>query len=79
MSMLEFYARRAQTTIGLEHLAALRALRSYIKQTPDKELLKAIEEWTDLALLRTLVEAGLRRPLLDAVMRKAEELILRGR
>ena len=73
------YLKHAATTKGLEHLAAIRQLRWYIKITKDKEMLNIIRGITDMKLLRTLVEAGLREPLLTVTVRKADELIERRR
>ena len=77
MSALELIARRAARTRGIRHLTAIQALRDYIRESSDEELIKAINRITDMTVLRTLIEAGLRRPLLDAVIARTEELIRR--
>lgn len=60
MSALETYAKQAQIVKGTYHLAAIQSLRSYIKLTPEEELIKYINMITDLDLLRILQEAGIR-------------------
>ena len=77
MSMLEAYARRVLETKGLEHQIALSILRDYMKVTPIEELIAQIDTIYDTDVLKALWEAGLRKPLMDAVIRRIE--ILQGR
>ena len=77
MSMLEAYARRVLESKGLEHQIALSILRDYMKVTPIEELIAQIDTIYDTDVLKALWEAGLRKPLMDAVIRRIE--ILQGR
>jgi len=77
--MLERYAKRVVETRGMMHLIQLARLREYIRTTPIEYLIQEIGKLTDLNQLRALVEAGLRPPLLEAVLRRTNELMLRRR
>lgn len=79
MSALELYTKATRKARGMQHLIALRALRAYIKETRRADLRMAIRRMTDLALLRTLWEAGLDVDLQREVLRRADELITRRR
>lgn len=74
MSLLAKYIKRAKETKGWIHIANIVALRHYMKEVPEKELLTAIAELNNQQSLRTLIEAGLRQPYLNAVLRRAKEL-----
>ena len=56
-------------------MVALGELRSYLKYSSESEVIKQIENIQDMTLLRALLEAGLRPRLLDAVTKKADELL----
>jgi len=79
MAALELHAKQALIVKGVWHLNAIRALREYIRQTSEKDLLEAIDKINDVDVLRTLLEAGLHEPLLTAVTRRAEEIPRRMR
>ena len=52
----------------------LRALRSYLKTTPEEMILREIKDITWPRALRALWEAGLAQPLQDAVLKRLSEL-----
>ena len=60
MSALETYAKQIIETKGTLHLAALEALRSYLKLTSEEEIIRHVNMITDPAILRALIEAGMR-------------------
>ena len=74
MNRLAYYANRVYETAGLQHQTALWALRSYIKATPEKELLDDIKETHRSEQLRAMWEAGLNATLQQAVLAREEEL-----
>lgn len=67
-------AKSVSESFGLLHQSNLRVLRNYIKVTPEEELVKEMVEIKEVALLRTLWEAGLSSGLQDVVLEKLEEL-----
>ena len=73
MTELERLARSVSDTFGIHHLRALQSLRTYIAGTDDRWLISEIMEIPEARLLRSLLEAGLRQPLLDTVLKRAEE------
>jgi len=75
MSALETYAKQAQIVKGTYHLAAIQSLRSYIKLTPTEDLIKYINMITDVDLLRTLEEAGMRADAYKALISRMNQLI----
>lgn len=77
MSALELYARQARNSKGLHHAERMHTLRQYINITPEPKIIEAILHMTDLALLRTLWEAGLRADQQEAVLRRSRELVER--
>lgn len=79
MSMLTRYIKECKETRGIYHMFALRTLRRYLKSEPEEHLIDAISEITNDASLRILVEAGLKPPLMAAILRRSEELRLRRR
>ena len=74
MAELESLARSVSDTFGIHHLSALQSLRIYIAGTDDCWLISEIETIPEQRLLRALLEAGLRQPLLDAALARAKEL-----
>jgi len=68
MSALELYAKAALETKGIAHLQAISSLRKYLLQITDEEATRYINMITDLNILRTLIEAGMRAALLKAVL-----------
>jgi hypothetical protein len=60
MSALELYAKQIINTKGTNHMAALEALRAYIRLTSEEELVRYINIITDPDILRALMEAGMR-------------------
>lgn len=60
MSALELYTNTIILTRGTAHLAALQALRTYLKLTPEQETIRYINMITDQEQLRALIEAGMR-------------------
>ena len=77
MSALELLLTEAYKTRGFMHLSAIRALRQYINQLTEEELITAIDKLNDLEIMRTLVEAGLKARPLAALVRRQEELTKR--
>uniref|UniRef100_A0A6H2A4D1 Uncharacterized protein n=2 Tax=viral metagenome TaxID=1070528 RepID=A0A6H2A4D1_9ZZZZ len=61
-------AIRVVETYGLLHKANLTALRLYIKEHTEDELVKEVKDIREAPLLRALWEAGLSQRLQDAVM-----------
>jgi len=74
MSALELYAKQVRTTKGTQHLAALEALRAYMRLTHELELIMYINMITDPDILRTLMEAGMRAEAWTATVRRADML-----
>ena len=59
---------------GLHHQLVLRALRDYIKRTPQEILIKEIKDITWAKALRACWEAGLSAPLQEAVLEQLEKI-----
>lgn len=74
MTELERLARSVSDTFGIHHLRALEELRYYIAANDDRWLISEIMEIPEQRLLRALLEAGLRQPLLDAALAQSKEL-----
>jgi len=77
VSQLGYYARRVAESVGMEHQIVLRNLRAYIKQTPERELLEAIQVISSPSELRALWEAGLNAALQEAVLKRYDEIVAR--
>lgn len=77
MSYLEEFAKRTRNTRGLLHQRNLGVLRNYLGTTPEDQLIEAIEKFTDIELLKTLWEAGLKLRLQEPVLRRYTELSTR--
>jgi hypothetical protein len=60
MSALELYAKEIANRKGIKHMAALEALRAYMRLTTVEEMIRYINMITDPEILRTLIEAGMR-------------------
>jgi hypothetical protein len=75
MSALETYAIQALTTKGTVHMAAIQSLRKYINLCSELELELAINRITDLDILRTLIEAGMRGNLHKVTVSRINMLI----
>jgi hypothetical protein len=60
MSALELYAKQVIGAKGTEHMAALEALRSYMRLTHEEDIIRYINMITDPEILRALIEAGMR-------------------
>ena len=67
MSALETYLKGCATTRGLEHINAIRALRTYIRLTSEEDITLAINRITDIMLLKHIIEAGVNARLQKAV------------
>jgi len=74
MSALELYAKQVRTTKGTQHLAALEALRAYMRLTSQEDIIRYVNMITDPDTLRTLIEAGMRGETLKATVRRADML-----
>jgi len=61
-------AIRVVETYGLLHKANLKALRLYIKEHTEDELIKEVKGIREAPLLRALWEAGLSQRLQDTVV-----------
>lgn len=72
--LLERMARSVSETYGMLHQMNLRALRNYIKTTPEEELIKQVANVREAILLRSLWEAGLSSGLQEAVLERLEKL-----
>ena len=59
---------------GLHHQLVLKALRDYIKTTPEETLLKEIKDITWPKALRALWEAGLNSRLQSAVLEQLDKI-----
>ena len=68
-------AKQVGDSFGLLHQTYLRALRLYIKEHATEELVEEISGIEDVALLRTLWEAGLYQSLQDAVIEQLDKLM----
>ena len=75
MSALELYAKTIRGTKGTQHLAALEALRSYMRLTTVEEMIRHINTITDTDILRTIQEAGARGELYKALISRMNLLI----
>lgn len=71
---LKSVARRVTESFGLLHQTNLRALRLYIKDHTEEELIKEIAEIEDGRQLRILWEAGLSARLQDAVLEQLNKI-----
>ena len=71
---LERLARSVAESYGMLHQLQLTALRSYIKTTPEEELIKQVAEIKEAVLLRTLWEAGLSSGMQKAVLDRLEKI-----
>ena len=71
---LKKYTESVVESRGLIHQTTLRALRLYVKTTPEQTLLREIKDITWPKALRALWEAGLSQPLQDAVLNQLEKL-----
>jgi hypothetical protein len=74
MSALEELCRRVHHSRGMFHKLALEALRDFLNTTPEERLIEMISTFSSKVLLRHLWEAGLTRPLQEAVLKRYEEL-----
>lgn len=63
-------AKRVRDSWGLQHSANLNTLRHYVKITSEDSLAEQIKDITEVALLRTLWEAGLSARLQDVVLKQ---------
>ena len=79
MSQLGYYAKRCKETKGLEHEACIMTLRRYIRETPKRDILSAVDMISDPELIRSLWEAGLDTEMQEAVLKRLEELTERRR
>jgi len=77
MSALEMYLRETAAGRGMMHKVRLQALRQYMRMSKEEELITAINKVTNPALLRIMVEAGLNKTLMKAVLDRTEELVRR--
>lgn len=75
MSALERYAKRTYETRGLLHQRNLAVLRNYLGTTPEDDLRKEVYELTDLNLLKTLWEAGLKPRQQLWVLNRYEQIV----
>jgi len=75
MSALELYAKEIANRKGIEHMAALEALRAYMRLTTVEEMIRYIRMITDLDILRTIQEAGARGELYTALISRMNMLM----
>jgi len=62
---------------GMEYLIYIDVLRDYIMVRTDDELIREIYTLDDPEQLRILLAAGMRKRLLEAVLRRYDELVRR--
>ena len=74
---LSFYANRANKSRGLDHMAAITTLRTYINNTGDKKLFEEIRRIRHPDLIRTMVEAGLKPTIMKAALAQHDRLTYR--
>jgi len=74
MSALETYLKGCSETRGLEHINAIRALRTYIHLTPEDDIVLAINRITDIMLLKHIIEAGVNARLQKIVLTRYDLL-----
>lgn len=74
MSLLERYAKRTYETRGLLHQRNLYILRNYLNTSSEDDIYNEIWEINDVALLRTLWEAGLKKRLQERVLQRYTHL-----
>jgi len=77
MGRLGYYINRVDQTHGLIHIMAIRALRKYMNDTPQDEVIADIDMLTKPEHFKALWEAGLNGVLQTAVLRRAEEVMER--
>jgi len=78
MSYLEDFIKNCIDTRGLEHKSAIQALRWYIRISKEEEILEAINKIENMEYLRILMEAGLRKPYLEAVVKRYDYLKMKA-
>ena len=71
---LKRYTESVVESRGLIHQTTLRALRLYVKTTPEEMLLREIKDITWAKALRALWEAGLSSRLQAAVLEQLEKI-----
>ena len=71
------YLTEIASAKGMLHQERLRALRWYIKQSTDDDLMRQIRGLTNLKHLRILQEAGLREPVATVMLRHYDALVER--
>lgn len=74
MSALETYLKGCVDTRGLEHINAIRALRTYIRLTSEEDITLAINRITDIMLLKHIIEAGVNARLQKVVLTRYDLL-----
>jgi len=77
MSVLEILAKETHDAKGLEHIQHLRVLRNYIAISTEEALIEAINHINDTEVLRTLVETGLHKKLLEVVTIRYDDITKR--
>jgi uncharacterized hydantoinase/oxoprolinase family protein len=63
-------AKNCVDSYGLLHMAYIRALRLYIKETLTETLLKELDEVSDNNQLRAIWEAGVPKQLQEAFLKR---------
>ena len=71
---LKKYTESVAESRGLHHQLVLKALRDYLKMTPQETIIKEIKDITWAKALRALWEAGLNSPLQAAVLEQLEKI-----
>ena len=74
MAALETYLTELAEAQGIEYMTKLANLRSYMRASTETELTRAIARIENIWLLKHLVAAGLKPPLLKAVLTRYDEL-----
>jgi hypothetical protein len=74
MSALEYILEQCSALRGIEHINAIRTLRSYIRLTPEDEVVLAINRITNIMLLKHIIEAGVNARLQKATLTRYDLL-----
>lgn len=74
MSYLEKYTWEVYDSSGLDHQSKLARLRAYLKDTPENQIIFALNRLNRIEQLKALWEAGLNDTLQEAVLGRFKQL-----
>jgi hypothetical protein len=72
---LEMFLKQLQLARGVDWMAIMRHLREYIDATPVEDIIRQINEITDIRLLKYLIAAKPIKPILEATLKRYDELL----